>query len=47
MCSRLLYTILPAPYRTSTLFDLLDAWADDLNSMATDGITVAGTCWCL
>ena len=38
MCTRLLYTILPAPYTTACLFDLLHAWVDDLNGMAEDGI---------
>ena len=41
-CSRLLYTILPAPYTQSTLNDLLRSWVEDLNKLAEDGITVLG-----
>ena len=41
-CSRLLYTILPAPYTQGTLNDLLRSWVEDLNKLAEDGITVVG-----
>ena len=45
LCTRLLYTILPAPYTSATLGDLLAAWVEDLNKLATDGITVVGQQW--
>lgn len=39
MCTRLLYTVLPAPYPQASLFDLLRAWVVDLNEMSENGIT--------
>ena len=41
LCTRLLYSILPAPYSQTSLYDLLRAWTEDLNSMHRDGITVS------
>lgn len=39
-CTRLLFTILPAPYTSATLYDLLREWVADLNKLAMEGITV-------
>ena len=39
-CTRLLFTILPAPYTSATLYDLLREWVAGLNKLAMEGITV-------
>ncbi|CAK9031900.1 unnamed protein product [Durusdinium trenchii] len=42
-CSRLLYTIIPSPYTPRTLRDLLRAWVDDLNKLATNWWDLKGS----
>lgn len=42
-CTRLLYTVLPAPYTKRAFYDLLQALVEDLNAMSTDGITATRT----
>lgn len=39
LCTRLLYTVIPAPYSQRTFYDLLADWVQDLNSMSNVGIT--------
>ena len=41
LCSHLLFTVIPAPYRHATLNDLLAALVSDLNDMSQQGITVS------
>ena len=45
LCSRLLYTVVPAPYGQDTLNDLLLAWVNDLNGLSEHGLTVPKLNW--
>lgn len=45
LCSRLLYTVVPAPYSQDTLNDLLVAWVNDLNGLSQHGLTVPKLNW--
>ena len=42
-CTRLLFAVLPAPYTSATLNDLLRAWVTDLNNLAENGMSVFRT----